>query len=507
MSSARSRAPSIVDLTFLLWVLVVPTVLGHRSLNADGDVPRHLRMGDFILEGGLAQVDTFAYTKTGPFLPTEWLSQVTYALVERAAGLAGVAVFVGLIVALFLALIVGQMRRSGVDPLLAWITGVVVAVLTSVHWVARPHLFTFLGVTLTLQLALFARGRTRWLAAPFFLVWANYHPGFALGLAILFAFTAGDVAEAALAGQPEARSSHLKRARDHGLMLGLGALASLVNPQGAGLHVRIRNVLDNRFLMQATEEFRPIEILSLYGGLVLGVVGLIVLAYAMRRTRPSLPVLFVVLGTLIAGAMARRNLPLFALASLPLLAIEAGAAWRSLRWPWLERMRATFAAADRGVAAVRYAPIGAALMIGVALAGGSVGGVRLVPDAFDKRVFPVDAVQAARAAGLGGRIFNEFAWGGYLVRAWPEQRIFIDGMTDFLGNDVTRSYLKIHGMQPGWQDELQRHGVSIVLVPPGTPLAHALLATGEWDTWYSDGTAIMLRKVSAPAAAAGRSST
>ncbi len=494
MRPARSRSPSIVDLTFLLWVLVVPTVLSVRSLNADGDVARHLRMGDFILEGGLAQVDTFAYTKTGPFLPTEWLSQVTYALVERAAGLAGVAVFVGLIVALFHALIVWQMRRSGVDPLLAWMTGVVVAVLTSVHWAARPHLFTFLGVTLTLQLALFARGRTRWLAAPFFLVWANYHPGFALGLAILFAFTAGDVAEAALAGQPEARSSHLKRARDHGLMLGLGALASLVNPQGAGLHVRIRNVLDNRFLMQATEEFRPIEILSLYGGLVLGVVGLIVLAYAMRRTRPSLPVLFVVLGTLIAGAMARRNLPLFALASLPLVAIETGEVWRSLRWRWLTWLRQVFAAGDAHARAVRYAPFGALVMIGVALAGGSVAGWRLVPDAFDARVFPVEAVEAARAAGLEGRIFNEFRWGGYLVYAWPEQRIFIDGMTDFLGNDVFRSYLKVDALEDGWLEELARHDVSIVLVPRDSRVARALMETGAWAVWHEDSTAVLLQR-------------
>ena len=38
---------------------------------------------------------------------------------------------------------------------------------------------------------------------------------------------------------------------------------------------------------------------------------------------------------------------------------------------------------------------------------------------------------AARAEKLQGRIFHDFIWGGYLLYAWPEQKVFIDGGTDF----------------------------------------------------------------------------
>ena len=84
MTSSNRLKASIVDLTFLIWALAVPLALGHRVLNSDGDAARHLAMGEFILRGGLFQTDAFAYTHSGPFLTTEWLSQVTYALAARA---------------------------------------------------------------------------------------------------------------------------------------------------------------------------------------------------------------------------------------------------------------------------------------------------------------------------------------------------------------------------------------------------------------------------------------
>ena len=494
MKPSRRPTVSLTDLTFILWAVLVPVLFGARLLNADGDVPRHLGMGEFILEGGLFQVDAFAWTRTGPFETKEWLSQVVFALAERAGGLAAVTILVGLVVGLVLALTVALMRRSGADPLLAWLTGVLVAVLTSVHWVARPHLFTFLGVALLLHLVLFTHGRRRWLLLPLFAAWANMHPGFVMGFAILAALCAGELAEAWLAHDRDVRSRRLGRARAHAAGLGLAMLGALLNPDGPALLWKVRTFLGNRYLLAVTEEFQPVDVLSLYGVLILVVIVLFAAAFALRRQRPPMPVLFVALLTLAGGLMARRNLPLFALAALPLLATELSGAWQSIRWSRLVRARATFDEADRVAHTGRSAAWVAAGLVGLALNGGSVAGLRLVPDRFDDGRFPVAAVQAARAAGLEGRVFNEFLWGGYLVWAWPEQRIFIDGMTDFLGNDVVRSYLRVHSLDDGWEDELRTRDVSIVIVPPVSRLARALASTGEWQTWYSDETAAVLRR-------------
>ena len=74
-----------------------------------------------------------------------------------------------------------------------------------------------------------------------------------------------------------------------------------------------------------------------------------------------------------------------------------------------------------------------------------------------------------------GKMFNYFTWGGYLLyREWPEQKVFIDGQTDFYGEALTRQYERVITLAPGWEDVLNQYHVRWVLIPPGGPLASAL---------------------------------
>ena len=98
-----------------------------------------------------------------PFIAFEWGSEVVYALAYRAAGLAGVAVLAGLVLALTYALVARFLIRRGGDPLLAYFVSMAAAVLSAAHWLARPHLFTMLAVVLLLEL-LETRGRRTALA-------------------------------------------------------------------------------------------------------------------------------------------------------------------------------------------------------------------------------------------------------------------------------------------------------------------------------------------------------
>ena len=490
MKSANRLRASIIDLTFITWVVAVPLVLQSRLLNADGDFPRHLTMGEFILRGGPWQTDAFAYTHTGPFLTTEWLSQVSFALAHGLGGLAGDAALGGLIVGLTYALLVAYMRRSRVEAFLAFVTGIVAAILGSPHWVARPHLFTFVGLAVLLHLARY--GRRWWIFAPFFAVWANFHGGFVLGIAVLAAMAAGEWIESRVAADAQDRAEWLATARRHGLGALAGVAGAMVNPMGPGLLLRVRRMLGNEYLLGVTSEFQSMDFHILYGRVFLLVVLLILTALTLRPRRLSAPTLLVV-AMMLAGALyARRNAPLFGIVALPLLAVEFDAAWRGLRLPLLQRVRAVFEEGEHMAVPGRWAPWFAALLLVFALSRGAVAGTQLVPSEFDPDKFPVGAVSAARAASLQGNIYNYFIWGGYILHAWPEQRIFIDGMTDFLGEDVVRAYLNIEQLDPGWDAELDRFGVSIVIVPPGARLVPALLQRGGWRSWYEDGTAVIL---------------
>jgi hypothetical protein len=107
------------------------------------------------------------------------------------------------------------------------------------------------------------------------------------------------------------------------------------------------------------------------------------------------------------------------------------------------------------------------------------------------------ALDSARRSHLQGRMFNELRWGGNILLSWPEQRIFIDGMTDFLGNEVLSSYIRIVRLDAGWEAELDRHGISIVIMPPTSRLVHELRKMPDWQVWYADDVATILTRETA----------
>jgi hypothetical protein len=290
----------------------------------------------------------------------------------------------------------------------------------------------------------------------------------------------------------EERARWRGAARFHGLGAVAGIAGAMVNPMGPALLLRVHRILGNDFLLGLTSEFQSIDFHDAYGRVFLLVLLLVLTALTLRAQRLSISTLLVS-ALMLAGALyARRNAPLFALVVLPMLAVEFDPDWRCLRLRGLQRVRMVFEEGERMALPGRLAPWFAALLLLLALSGGTVAGLRLVPDGFDGRKFPVEAVRAARSAGLQGNVYNQFTWGGYLLYAWPEQRIFIDGMTDFLGNDVVRAYLTVEQLDPGWERELERFDVSVVIVPPAARIVPALLGRSGWKTWHEDSTAVIL---------------
>jgi hypothetical protein len=185
--------------------------------------------------------------------------------------------------------------------------------------------------------------------------------------------------------------------------------------------------------------------------------------------------------------------------ALPLVALHLDTEWRAL--PLLGRVKEVFQREHAGSYGGLSAAVVSGLLILLALRGGAIAGLVLVPDRFDGKAFPIVAVERARAAGLDGRLFNHFIWGGYVLYAWPEQRAFIDGGTDYYGEQVFTEYLRVWNLDPGWDEVLRKYGIALTLVPPQSRLAHELLRDHEWTLWYCDSTAAILRP---PAASEGQ---
>jgi hypothetical protein len=281
------------------------------------------------------------------------------------------------------------------------------------------------------------------------------------------------------------------RAKHHGAALAVALVSSLLNPFGWRLLAHVFGFFGNSAILRQTQEFMSPDFHTINGKIFLLALLAVVAALAWSRRRPSMPVLLVVLVTIAFSLLSQRNIELFALTALPLLALHLDVEWRTL--PILTRAKAVFEREHAG----RYPGAGAAvvavLLAILALAGGTVAGLAVVPDRFDDKAFPVRAVGAARAARLEGRMFNNFIWGGYLLHAWPEQRVFIDGGTDHYGEKLFNEYIQVWNLEPGWRDVMKRWDITLALIPPDSRLADELVRDSAWRPWYCDSTAVILR--------------
>src|ERR1051325_8706876 len=101
-ASARCWLPSLAEVVFasvFLWVL-----LGGQgpALLADGDTGWHIRTGDYILsQHRFPATDLYSFSKPGePWFAWEWGSDVVFSLAHQVAGLKGIVLLAGALIAL-----------------------------------------------------------------------------------------------------------------------------------------------------------------------------------------------------------------------------------------------------------------------------------------------------------------------------------------------------------------------------------------------------------------------
>jgi membrane protease YdiL (CAAX protease family) len=288
---------------------------------------------------------------------------------------------------------------------------------------------------------------------------------------------------------PSARAGARARARFLASAFVVSLLATLLTPSGPGLYTHLLGALAQPGVVNNTAEYLSPDFHGSTARIFLVLLLLVIVILAAVPRRPSWPRLFLVLANIALALMARRNIPLFAITVLPLLALEYDGEWRRL--PEFG-MRRVFRRDEAGRRSGIWSLVAAGCMVILALAHGRIGPWTVIPDGFDRRDFPVEAVSEARAAGLEGRVFNEFLWGGYLIYAWPEQKVFIDGGS--YNDRMISAYAQILFRTPGWRDALRRWDISLVLVPAGSSLAAELSGEPGWKIWHRDAVATLLRR-------------
>ncbi len=482
----------------LVAVFALAALLATRQVDSL-DVGFHLKAGNWILDGhGWPRTDPFSYTMTDhDYVDGSWGYQVLIALVERAAGAAGLVILnVALILGTFFLLV----RSARVASSIATPFFALVAVLAcEMRFEIRPEILSYFFLALTQFLLARRDAGARdpmWTLPAIFLAWANCHALFVLGLGLLACRIAGGVLETRRLDRPLAKAALAC------------ALACVVNPYGLEGFLFPFTLLTrfseaNPFAREIGEFVSPFTAsttggnpfqpwLPLWSFRVFTVLaGLAAIVLAVRKRFAS--ALAIVVFAIPAVSMI-RNMPILIVAALP-VTITAFASFEPALARRLPRVRA----------AVWIAVLAVATLLGARVATDAYfidtrRASRIGLD-WNRGVLPIDAVEFVKRAGIRGRPINHLNFGGWLM--WgQDEPVYIDGRLEVVGEEFFRRYRVAFSSNAEFAAEVQRVDARWVIAPYATfpKLLEMLTKDPRWTLAHADRVAAVFVRSDADAA-------
>ena len=471
---------------FFVAIFAAVIGLGPRMMNVDGDLGRHLTLGKYILENKhIPTEDIFSFTKYGdPLTPHEWLSDLLFAVINKAAGLDGVVWLTALIIAGSLWFVYKYSLNLSNMSLIALLGGILGAAASSLHWLTRPHIFTILLAAIwTGELEKMRLGiRKSWLVFPFLmLIWVNLHGAFIAGLLIWACYFVGMLLDQQIS----------LRKNQAFFWIGISSLlVSLMNPDGFGIWKTGFGFLGNQYLVSHTAEYLPPDFQqpAFWPFLMLILSSVVVLGLSKKRM--PFPHILIVGGWTIMALYSARNIPLYVVTVIPVLISESC----GILCDWKDSMlieqfldfQKKIATTEESLKGGFWSIISIVLAL-VMLVRGVELDFQKYGNQFSEETFPVRASLWLEENPPEGNGFNYFPWGGYLLyRFWPERNVFIDGQTDFYGEELTREYEKVITLADGWQGILDEYNIEWVMMPTGSILGSELDESDHWIKEFKD---------------------
>jgi hypothetical protein len=424
--------------------------------------------------------DVFSYTVSGRRWATpEWGYDVLLAQSVRSVGpVAFWLLSAGLATATVIAVAV-RSRLVGAGWTWTGLLCVEAGAAITLFLDDRPQMLSYLFLALLLLLLTLARRRRGWLwpIPVLFVLWANLHGSFPLGLAILLLEVVAATVRVRL-GRVSVRAP-LARGPVVATFVASG-LATLVNPFGPAVYSSALGVTFNQDVRRLIGEWQSPDFHdpAMLAVLVLPVV--VTVAYLAFSAR-DVPALELALAAflLVSSLEAVRFVPYFAIA------------WCAL------------AASCPPIEEERLRP---SLVVWPLVA---VLGVSFLHGPFYPAAQPAPSVPVRAVAYLEhhpGRIFSTYLWNDYLD--WVGRPVFVDGRTElYTDNGVLSEYLAIDGLSADPDPVLRSHDVEYVLWPPGTALSSYLERDAHWRVAWRSSTALVFHYVpSAPTAQPEQSS-
>jgi hypothetical protein len=514
--ATRPGIPIVVASLSLAFLVALVGVLAAGPLRTN-DAWFHLKLGEtYTTQGPWPDADPALHTahEDAP-VQHEWLFGAALHVVECAAGFHGLRAVHLLAVLAILGLAYSLFRSESGSGVAACFASAVFLVLTWRRlFQLRPDLVSIPAALLLYRLLLESTTAPSWrrvgAGVALLLVWANLHSLFAIGPTLLAIALFGIALRIYLSDDAPAGSvaEAQRSARRLGAALGLGLLATLLNPRGFRQHLTFFTSSRETAIWSIRDEwthFNPFawahygdavgplqwavtDVLFAAFGIAIAVG---VWRYGRSPSRDSLRAVDpVLLGLGLASVVAILvSVRFLWMAAFPLLFVLRGLRIALARHPRAERSAAWLLA----VAAL-------GLAIALPTSGAVRRAVREIPTRpaaylstpYHQRKFYIEGVRFLRESGVQGNLFNRYTMGGFLGY-WlaPRLRVFIDGRTEHYPKPVFDDYLAIRAQRGSGADEtfldvLDRRGVDLFF-GVGIPMAAVGAEPSVYTTAHLEG--------------------
>ncbi|HSG44116.1 MAG TPA: hypothetical protein VLA72_13250 [Anaerolineales bacterium] len=454
-------------------------------LNTDGDLPRHLVTGKYILETGqLPQTEPFVYPyQNQEFVSQQWLSGVVFYLIYKYTGLSGIVVFSALLLAGAFLLLYNDLAKRLDLRFSIFLVVMLGAATTSLSWITRPHLISmfFLAVWLVWADRL-RRGENMsiWYFPVLMLIWTNFHGEFISGMLVLLAYAAGSFIDNLMHKDGKSEIKKIWFA------LILSGLITIINPGGLKRWAGMLGFMNNQYMMTRMLEANPPNFQDPEMNVLLGLIALSIFLLAYNKNRMSASQGLLLAGFTAMSLMAFRNIHLYGVVA-PFVLSETLSS--TIEIPFIKRFEQNLKVIETNIQKGFVLPLAVVIALSVFIST-SKAGSKIYN--FNSEFFPVNAVNWVKEHPPKGNMFNDLNWGGYIaLNLWPDQLTFVDSVADIDGQ-LTMQYEKVVTLQSGWENIFEEYDIQWAIIPSQSKLSDELVKQG-WNTQYVDKTTIVLQ--------------
>lgn len=378
----------------------------------DPDFGWQLRNGQTFLTSGIFYKDPYSYTMPSfPVVSHEWGSDIIFSLIYKLGGFYALAFLFAMIYSITLLLFFYFFAFQGKAKKFlkkTYLCNIAIFIFSTgnflIYYYIRAQIFSWICWEILILVLINKKFNKYLVLLPFlFLVWANLHGGFAIGIVFVFL-------NAFFSTVKEKRIM----VREYIVAI-ICLIATLFNPFGISLWREVLSTFFNSNLRVNIEEWG--SIIS-YGFtfldflLFLNIFTSAFLVWYFRK-KISFELIFYYIILLFLGLTSIKNIPfwiIFNLALLPFLI--------SLLYEKISKNR---------ISLTRFKVVSIFLFVFSTVLFGLLYYFYMNSVKVTFNFYPQRAVNYLKKDLPNGQIFSQYNWGGYLIWKMPQRKVFIDG--------------------------------------------------------------------------------